>query len=433
MAEADTCYLVEGGVSLRGEVSLQGAKNAALPLLAAALLTDDDMVLENVPRLEDSLDLGRFLKLLGVGIRREGTRVTVSPGKLRKTTVPEDFANKTRHCLLALGPLLARFGELEIAFPSGCPIGTRKFDYHLEGLEKMGAEIELLPNRIRGRAKKLSAVDFRFHYPSFSGTLNLLFAASLAEGRTVLSNAAVNPEVGDAISCLIAMGARIAGMGTRTLAVDGVKKLHGVSWRVMDDRIEMFTLITAAAITGGSVFVRGGNLSLIAAEGEKLKEAGVDLRQGGDGVAVRAPGTLQGCAVATAAYPGFHTDNQPAFCALMARAAGESAIKETILENRFAYVPELNRFGAEARVEAGGFLCVNGMPGQLARIKGVRELKGAEARAFDIRGGAALVLAALAAQGESRINNVYQIERGYGDLPGKLRALGGRVRRIARR
>jgi UDP-N-acetylglucosamine 1-carboxyvinyltransferase len=421
--------LVEGGIPLRGEVSLQGAKNAALPLLAASLLTDEAMILENVPRLEDTLDLGLFLKLLGVSIRRESTRLTVRAGTLKTTVIPRSFQNRTRHSLLALGPLLARFGEAEISFPAGCPIGDRRFDYHLEGLKRMGATIELLPNRIRARAGGLSGTEFHFPYPSFSGTLNLLFAASLARGRTVLKNAAVNPEVDDAVSCLIAMGAKVTGKGTRTLAVEGRKKLHGARHRVMDDRIELFTLICAGAITGGEVFVRGGGLSLIAAEAETLAGAGVVLRREGDGVSVSAPGPLRGRPVVTAAYPGFHTDNQPAFCALMARARGESSIRETILDNRFAYVPELNRFGAEVSVDNGGFLCVNGRPGLIARITGERKLRGASVRAGDIRGGAALLLAALAASGKSRILNVYQIERGYADLPGKIRALGGKVER----
>ena len=427
MDAPDPVYLVEGGVPLRGEVPLQGAKNAALPLIAASLLTEEDLILENVPRLEDTLDLGRFLKLLGVSIRREGERLTLSSRSLSTTMIPEGFQNRTRHSLLALGPLLARYGEAEIAFPSGCPIGDRRFDYHLEGLSRMGARLSLLPDRIRGKARALKGADFDFPYPSFSGTLNLLFAASLARGMTVLRNAAVNPEVDDAVACLISMGARVEGRGTRTLRVEGVGKLHGVRHRVMSDRIELFTLLCAGAITGGAVSVRGGELSLIAAEGAALGRAGLELSPSGGGIAVSAPAPLRGVSIATAAYPGFHTDNQPAFCALMATAQGESTIRETILDRRFAYVPELNRFGAGVSVEEGGFLCVNGRPGQIARIPGGRRLAGAEARASDIRGGAALLLAALAAEGKSRIGNVYQIERGYADLPGKIRALGGRI------
>jgi len=429
MAAAEASYLVEGGIPLRGEAALQGAKNAALPLLAASLLTDQEMVLTNVPRLQDTLDLGRFLKLLGVTIRREGTRVAVNAGTVKQTVVPASFNNRTRHSLLALGPLLARFGAAEISLPAGCPIGDRRFDYHLEGFARLGAKIEVLPNRIRGRADGLAGADYRFPYPSFSGTLNLLFAAALARGTTVLRNAALNPEVDDAVACLIAMGAKVAGKGTRTLRVEGVKKLRGVRHRVMEDRIELFTLLCAGAITGGEVFVRGGSLSLLAAETAALAGAGVDLRGDRSGVAVSRPARLRGRSVATAAYPGFHTDNQPVYCALMARAQGESSIRETILDNRFAYVPELNRFGAGVRVEEGGFLCVNGRPGQIARIPGGKALRGAQARAEDIRGGAALLLAALSAAGQSQIGNVYQIERGYADLPRKIRALGGRVER----
>lgn len=427
MAGAETAYRIEGGCPLRGEASLQGAKNAALPLLAASLLAEGEMALENVPRLEDTLDLGRFLKLLGVSIRREGTRVTLDSGGVKRTAVPAGFRNRTRHCLLALGPLLARFGSAEIPFPAGCPIGDRRFDYHLDGLSRMGARIELLPSRIRGRAEGLAGVDFRFPYPSFSGTLNLLFAAALARGTSVLRNAAVNPEVDDAVGCLIAMGARVEGRGTRTIRVEGVQRLRGVSHRVMDDRIELVTLLCASAITGGEILVRGASLQPIAAESEAFARAGVALRAGRSGVSAARPASLRGLSLVTAAYPGFHTDNQPAFCALLATAQGESAIRETILDRRFAYVPELNRFGAGVSVEEGGFLCVNGRPGQIARIPGGRRLVGAEAMASDIRGGAALLLAALAAEGRSVIRNVYQIERGYADLPGKIRALGGRI------
>ena len=398
-------------------------------MLAASLLTEEPIYLSNVPSLADTRDLGKFLKLLGVKIKCRGGEMTLNAGAVHTTTIPAGFHNTTRHSLLTLGPLLARFGEAEISFPAGCLIGNRKFDLHLKGLKKMGAQIELSPRGIKARSERLRGIEFAFYYPTFSGTLNLVFAATLASGETVLRNAALNPEVTDTLCLLAKMGARISGIGTRTLRISGRDRLQGARYRVMADRIELFSLIAVTAITGGHVFIRGGDPRLISAEVKALKKIGVGMEVSAEGVLVFIPHPLRSIDLETTAYPGFHTDNQPLLVALLTRTAGVSRIKETILDRRFAYVPDLVRMGGSIKVVPGNFKCVNGMPGQVAIIKGGRRLQGAEVTAGDIRWGAALLIAALAAHDVSRISNRYQIERGYQDWDKKLNSLGAKIKR----
>ncbi len=411
---------IRGGRPLSGDIPIGGAKNAALPLMAAGLLTEDRLELSNVPALADIETMAALLSQHGIVVEPAG-RVLHLGGRITDTEAPYDIVRKMRASVLVLGPLLARAGEARVSLPGGCAIGTRPVDLHLKGLEQMGAEIRLdagyINASVRGRLRGATIV---FPFVSVGATENLLMAACLADGQTVLANAAREPEIADLAHCLVAMGARIAGIGTDRLTIEGVARLHGARHAIVPDRIETGTYACAAAITGGSVRLLGARLEHLGAVARTLCEAGVDITEDPDGLLVRRLNGLHGVDAMTEPYPGFPTDMQAQFMVLMAVAEGAAMVTETIFENRFMHVPELNRMGARINVH-----------GASAIVRGVPALSGAPVMATDLRASVSLVLAGLAARGETVVNRVYHLDRGYEAVERKLAACGAEIGREA--
>ncbi len=421
---------ITGGVPLEGDVPISGAKNAALPLMAASLLTDGPLRLSNVPRLADIGTLANLLTSLGVEIvaedgadagGRAGRVLTLTCGGPPETTAPYDLVRKMRASILVLGPLLARAGTARVSLPGGCAIGTRPVDLHLAGLAELGAKIELKDGYIEARAPRgLKGASIRFPRVSVGATENLLMAATLAAGETVLENAAREPEVADLADCLATLGARIDGIGTDRLTVAGVPRLTGGRHRVMPDRVEAGTFAVAAAITGGDLTLRYADAGRIGAVTEVMERAGVRVTQEAGGLRVRRNGAgIAPVDVVTQPYPGFPTDMQAQVMALMTFSDGAAMITETIFENRFMHVPELARMGADITVT-----------GSSAMVRGVSGLKGAPVMATDLRASVSLALAGLAATGDTLVNRVYHLDRGYERLVQKLAACGARIERV---
>jgi UDP-N-acetylglucosamine 1-carboxyvinyltransferase len=415
--------LIRGGRPLSGQIPISGAKNAALPIMAAGLLTAEPLVLRNVPELADIASMRRLLETLGAtftAAREPGAHEIATP-VVTSTLAAYDLVRKMRASILVLGPLLARSGEAIVSLPGGCAIGPRPVDLHLRGLEELGAEIELREGYIHARAPHgLKGAEIRLELPSVGATENLLMAASLAAGDTVIANAAREPEVVDLARCLVAMGARIEGIGRSTLSVTGVPRLRGAEHSVLPDRIELGTYAMAAAITGGTLELQGGRVQLIQTVAEKLDEAGVAIEPTELGIRVSGQaGRLTGVDVMTQPYPGFPTDLQAQLMALMCIADGASMITETIFENRFMHVPELARMGARITVHGGSAL-----------VRGVDRLIGAPVMATDLRASVSLILAGLAAEGETMVNRVYHLDRGYERLTEKLVACGADIERV---
>jgi UDP-N-acetylglucosamine 1-carboxyvinyltransferase len=413
---------IRGGRPLSGEIIIGGAKNAALPLMAAGLLTDQRVVLSNVPQLEDVTTMSLLLMQHGIAVEPVGNdgRVLSLGGTITNTEAPYDIVRKMRASFLALGPLLARVGEARVSLPGGCSIGARPIDLHLKGLEQLGARITLEGGYIDARADgRLRGATVIFPSTSVGATENLLMAAALADGRTVLVNAAREPEIGDLARCLIAMGAHIEGIETDRLTIDGVAQLHGAEHAIIPDRIETGTYACAAAITGGEVLLTKARLEHLGATVRTLREAGVEILEQPDGLRVRRLNGLHGADAMTEPYPGFPTDMQAQFMALMAVAEGAAMVTETIFENRFMHVPELNRMGARINVH-----------GASAIVRGVPALSGAPVMATDLRASVSLVLAGLAAQGETMVNRVYHLDRGYEAVEQKLAACGADIERL---
>ncbi len=413
---------IRGGRPLSGEIAIGGAKNAALPLMAAGLLTEDRLVLSNVPRLADILTMTQLLSQHGIAVEPVGNagRQLSLGGPITNTEAPYDIVRKMRASVLVLGPLLARVGEARVSLPGGCAIGTRPVDLHLKGLEQMGARFNLDSGYIDGKVDgRLRGASIVFPFVSVGATENLLMAAALADGRTVLANAAREPEIGDLAACLVAMGARIEGIGGDKLTIDGVDRLHGADHAIIPDRIETGSYACAAAISGGSVFLRHARLDHLGATVRILREAGVDIQEQDDGLMVKRLNGLHGADVMTEPYPGFPTDMQAQFMALMSVAEGASMVTETIFENRFMHVPELNRMGARINVH-----------GASAIVRGVPSLSGAPVMATDLRASLSLILAGLAAKGETVVNRVYHLDRGYEAVEQKLAACGADIERI---
>jgi UDP-N-acetylglucosamine 1-carboxyvinyltransferase len=415
--------LIRGGRALSGSIPISGAKNAALPIMAAALLTGERVVLRNVPELADITSMRRLLETLGAEIAAgdEPGCLTIATPAIAGTLAAYDLVRKMRASVLVLGPLLARSGEAKVSLPGGCAIGPRPVDLHLRGLEELGAEIELREGYIHARASKgLKGARIRLDLPSVGATENLLMAACLAVGESVIVNAAREPEVVDLANCLVAMGAQIDGIGSGTLTIQGVPRLHGAEHGVLPDRIELGTYAMAAAVTGGTLELLGGRLGLLQTVAEKLDEAGVMVGQGELGLTVSGAGAMpRGVDVMTQAYPGFPTDLQAQFMTLMCAAEGASMITETIFENRFMHVPELTRMGARITVHGGSAL-----------VRGVARLTGAPVMATDLRASVSLILAGLAARGETVVNRVYHLDRGYERLTEKLVACGADIERV---
>ncbi|MDW8370730.1 MAG: UDP-N-acetylglucosamine 1-carboxyvinyltransferase, partial [Geminicoccaceae bacterium] len=402
--------LITGGTPLSGTVRVSGAKNAALPLIAASLLTDEPIELEGVPELADVTSMLRLVQRIGTS----ATYVGGAPGRVRLHTptllareAPYDLVRKMRASVLVLGPLLARGGEARVSLPGGCAIGPRPIDLHLKGLERMGAAIDLVDGYVAARAPHgLVGAEIEFPQPSVGATENLMMAACLARGTTRIVGAAREPEIVDLALLLRSMGARIEGAGTSVIAIEGVARLGGAAHSILPDRIEAGTYAMAAAITGGRLRIENAPLELLGAAREKLVEAGVELVETENGFEVgRANGVLEGVDVMTRPYPGFATDLQAQFMALMTVARGAAMITETIFENRFMHVPELMRMGAKITVHGGS-----------AMVRGVERLKGAPVMATDLRASVSLVLAALAAEGRTEINRIYHLDRGYEHL-----------------
>ena len=413
--------LIRGGRPLHGDIQISGAKNAALPLMTAGMLTDERLVLTNVPRLADIATMHELVAQHGPAVEPQERTLSIG-GPITNTVAPYDIVRKMRASILVLGPLLARVREGRVSLPGGCAIGTRPVDLHLKGLEQMGAVITLDGGYISATAPRgLRGAVIILPFASVGATENLLMAATLADGRTELSNAAREPEIGDLATCLIAMGAHITGVGTDKLIIDGVPRLHGATHPILPDRIETGTYACAAAITGGSVRLIGAQVAHLGAVSRTLLEAGVEVTQDGDAMLVRRLNGLRGADAMTEPYPGFPTDMQAQFMALMSVAEGAAMITETIFENRFMHVPELNRMGARINVH-GASAIIRGVPGGLS---------GAPVMATDLRASVSLVLAGLAAKGETMVNRVYHLDRGYEAVEQKLAACGADIERVA--
>jgi UDP-N-acetylglucosamine 1-carboxyvinyltransferase len=420
---------IRGGRRLEGAIPISGAKNAALPLMAASLLSDETLSLSNLPHLADISTLANLLARHGVEIEMDGgvqgghggRVLSLRTPEITSTVAPYDLVRRMRASVLVLGPLLARAGEAKVSLPGGCAIGNRPVDLHIKGLVQLGAEIELDDGYINATARNgLKGAHVVFPTVSVGATENLLMAASLADGETVLKNAAREPEVCDLARCLVAMGAKIEGIGSDTLTIQGVPRLHGARHSVVPDRIETGTYAIAAAITGGAVELVGARLELVEALAEVLERSGVAVEPTASGLKVsRKDGVVHGVDVTTEPFPGFPTDMQAQIMALMAVARGAAMITESIFENRFMHVPELARMGADIHVH-----------GASAMVRGVAGLTGAQVMATDLRASVSLVLAGLAAEGETTINRVYHLDRGYERLEEKLAACGAEIERV---
>jgi len=413
---------IRGGRRLEGELAISGAKNAALPELCAALLTSGRVHLHNVPKLRDVATMLKLLRTMGVvATEGESGEATISlvAADVSSREAPYELVKTMRASILVLGPLLARFGEARVSLPGGCAIGTRPVDQHIKGLQAMGAEIVVEHGDIVARAARLKGTRITTDMVTVTGTENLLMAATLAEGETVLENAAQEPEIGDLAEMLIAMGARIEGHGTSRIRVEGVERLQGVSHRIVADRIEAGTFLCAVAAAGGDVVLRGARADHLQAVVDKLREAGATVDAGEGWVRIRASGRLRAVSVRTSEYPAFPTDMQAQLMALDCIADGTATITETIFENRFMHVNELVRLGAKIEVD-----------GRVAVVQGVEKLSGATVMATDLRASAGLVIAALVADGETTIDRIYHLDRGYDRMEAKLRTLGADIERV---
>ncbi len=409
---------IEGGKALKGTVQISGSKNAALPILIASILLDNPFTLHNVPNLRDIQTTLTLLESLGRIGHFENNSVAISPKNLQHEAVYE-LVCTMRASVLVLGPLLARLGKARVAMPGGCAIGARPVDLHLSALEKMGANFDLQEGYIIGECKKLKGANIHFDFPTVGGTENLLMAAVLAEGETVLENAAREPEITDLANFLIACGAIIEGQGTSTIRVQGVEKLTGTDYAVMPDRIEAGTFMAAAGITGGDLLLTHCNLEDLEALSSKCLDIGLSISQSEEGIRVQGCEKLRAVDIVTRPFPGFPTDMQAQFMALMCVANGSSSIVESIFENRFMHVQELVRMGADIRLS-----------GNTAIVRGVEKLIGAPVMASDLRASASLVLAGLAAQGTTTVQRLYHLDRGYEQMEKKLEALGATIERI---
>jgi UDP-N-acetylglucosamine 1-carboxyvinyltransferase len=414
---------ITGGVPLQGQVAIAGAKNAALPIMAAALLTRDEVRLANVPQLADVNTMGRLLRGMGVAVERSGSEVTLRAAELTSTEAPYELVKTMRASVLVLGPLVARAGQARVSLPGGCAIGARPVDQHIKGLQALGAEIHIEQGYMVATAQRLKGARIVTDMVTVTGTENLMMAATLAEGETVIENAAREPEVVDLAHLLIAMGARISGAGTDRIVVQGVERLHGAAHRVMPDRIETGTFVVAAAASGifgaADVTLTGTDAHTLDAVLAKLRESGASIEAGDGFIRVRAQGRPKAVSLRTAPYPAFPTDMQAQLMALDCVADGVGRITETIFENRFMHVLELQRLGADIAIE-----------GNTAVVQGVPVLSGAKVMATDLRASASLVIAGLVAAGETLVDRIYHLDRGYDRMEARLQALGAQIERI---
>lgn len=412
--------LIVGGNRLSGEIAISGAKNAALPILCAGLLTSDSVQLSNVPRLHDVSTMLKLLRQMGLVAEQDEETLVLNGRNITLLEAPYEMVKTMRASILVLGPLLARFGEAKVSLPGGCAIGSRPVDQHIKGLQAMGAEINIEAGYIHARAKKLRGARIVTDMITVTGTENLLMAATLAEGQTILENAAREPEVTDLANLLVAMGARIEGIGTDRLIIEGVERLHGATHAVIADRIETGTFLCAVATVGGDVTLRRARSDTLEVALDKLREAGVILTTGPDWIRAQMSARPKAVNFRTTEYPGFPTDMQAQFMAMNCIAEGSSHVTETIFENRFMHVQEMNRLGAAIIID-----------GHSAIINGVERLVGAPVMATDLRASASLVIAGLAAQGETVVDRIYHLDRGYDRMETKLSAVGANIRRVS--
>lgn len=412
-------FLIEGPSRLSGQVLISGAKNAALPAFAAALLTEEPVRLTNVPRVADLRTMGKLLEHIGARVAIDGSEVTIEARQIRSPDAPYDLVKTMRASVLALGPLLARTGHAKGSLPGGCAIGVRPINYHIAAFEKLGAQVALEHGDVEARAGRLHGAEIVFDQVSVTGTENAMLAAALARGTTRLENAAREPEVKNLADLLNRMGGRIEGAGTSEIMIEGVDRLRGAEHRIIPDRIEAGTYAAAAAATAGDVLLRGADASALHALRSCLAGMGVRVTEEGDGLRVRSDGDLKPCDVSTAPHPGFPTDLQAQVLALATRAHGLSTIVENIFENRFQHVPELARMGARVRLD-----------GRRAFVEGPSPLAGASVMATDLRASASLVIAGLIAEGTTVVDRIYHLDRGYDRMEEKLNALGAAIRRI---
>ncbi len=408
--------IIEGGIPLNGEVTISGAKNAALPTLAACLLTGGWHTLNNIPKLRDISTIKNILSDIGVSFEEYGESLRVNSDNLKDDTAPYNLVRTMRASILVLGPLLSRLGKARISLPGGCAIGARPIDMHLKGLHAMGADIDLEHGYVVAKSSRLHGADIFFDIPTVTGTENLLMAAVKAEGTTILHNAAKEPEVVDLANMLNKMGAQVSGIGTDIITITGVKELDPVEYTIIPDRVEAGTFLVAAAITNGHVRLRGYGDEYIEAVIKKLRDSGIEIEKSGNDIVAKSNGKIKSIDIKTTQYPGFPTDMQAQFMALMCIADGWSMIRETIFENRFMHVSELRRMGADIEINGGQAL-----------VRGQDTLFGAQVMATDLRASASLILAGLAAKGRTEISRVYHLDRGYQDLDKKLSLLGSNI------
>jgi UDP-N-acetylglucosamine 1-carboxyvinyltransferase len=411
--------LITGGQRLNGEIIISGAKNAALPILCAGLLTKETLVLHNVPALNDVTTMLKLLRQMGLQATFEGDVLNLNGSAVDKLEAPYDLVKTMRASILVLGPLLARFGEAKVSLPGGCAIGSRPVDQHIKGLQAMGAEIHIEAGYIHAKAKKLKGARIVTDMITVTGTENLLMAATLAEGETILENAAREPEVTDLANLLIAMGAQISGVGTDRLIIQGVESLHGATHTVIADRIETATFLCAVAAAGGDITLKNARSDILDVALDKLRDAGVVLTTGPDWIRAQMGARPKAVSFRTSEYPGFPTDMQAQFMALNCIAQGTSRVTETIFENRFMHVQEMNRLGAQIEID-----------GHTAIVNGVDKLVGAPVMATDLRASASLVIAALAAEGDTLIDRIYHLDRGYDKMEVKLSGVGAQIQRV---
>jgi UDP-N-acetylglucosamine 1-carboxyvinyltransferase len=414
--------VVTGGARLNGEVAISGAKNAALPILCAALLSSEPLELTNVPELNDIGTMLKLLEQMGVKVTREGHNVTLDASGLTNPVAPYEMVKTMRASILVLGPLVARCGEAKVSLPGGCAIGARPVDQHIKGLLAMGAEVSVDHGYVNAKSPRLKGARLFTDMVTVTGTENLMMAACLAEGETVIENAAREPEVVDLAQCLVSMGAQISGAGTDVIRIRGVDKLHGARHRIMPDRIETGTFLCAAAVTGGKVRLTGTSAGYLDAVVDKLMDAGCDITSekvpGSESLIIQAPARLKAVSIRTAPYPAFPTDMQAQFMVTNCVAEGSAVIRETIFENRFMHAVELIRLGADIKID-----------GNTAFVTGVPRLQGATVMATDLRASASLVVAGLVAEGETHIERIYHLDRGYEHIEQKFGALGATIRR----
>jgi UDP-N-acetylglucosamine 1-carboxyvinyltransferase len=415
--------IIEGGVPLHGEVVVSGAKNAALPILCAGLLAETPLVLTGVPELRDVASTLKLLDTMGVKVSKSGDQVSLDASDVASFEATYEMVKTMRASILVLGPLLARFGTARVSLPGGCAIGSRPVDLHIKGLQAMGAAMHITHGYIQASTlhlpnRRLQGATYYMDMVTVTGTENLMMAAALAQGTTVLENAAKEPEVVDLAECLNKMGARITGAGTDTITIEGVERLSGANHHIVCDRIEAGTYMVAAAMTGGEVTLKNARADLLEAVIEKLREAGVEISTDSNSITVKSNGQLKAVNIRTAPHPAFPTDMQAQFMAMNTMAEGVSTVVETIFENRFMHVQELQRMGANIEIQ-----------GNTAFVKGVPALEGANVMATDLRASAGLVLAGLVAEGETVIDRIYHLDRGYERLEEKLNQLGAKVRR----